>query len=76
MLLVLTTKIFQNFVQAGAKMNLARRIRRPVVEDEERLALPRFQNALVEVRVLPGNELFRLVLRQGSPSSESRFSAG
>jgi hypothetical protein len=47
-------------------MNRARRIGRPVMQDERGLACARCQNALVKLRFLPGRKLFWFIL--GKPS--------
>src|SRR5579859_3402863 len=57
-------EVFQDFVETGAKMNGSRRIRRTIVENEERLSLACGEDGFVKIRVLPGGKLFRLVLRQ------------
>ena len=56
--------VLQNFVQTGAEMDRACGIRRPVVQDEQRLTLTRLKDAFVKMRFLPGGELFRLILRK------------
>ena len=57
-------EVLEDFVQPGAEMNFAGGIGRPIVQHEQRLAFPRFQDALVDVAGIPGFELFWLVLRQ------------
>src|SRR5262249_33078141 len=57
-------QVLENFVQAGAKMNGARGIRRAVMEDKQRLAGAGSQNLLVKIGRLPGLELLGLVLRE------------
>ena len=67
--------VFQNLVQAGAEMDFARGIRRPVVQDEKRRFRARFQNAVIEPHLLPGSQLRGFALRQAWPSSGNQFSA-
>ncbi len=43
------------------------------MQDKQRLALADFQNALVEIGLLPGGELLRLVLRQASLHGKVRL---
>ncbi len=45
-------------------MDGARGIRRAIVEDEQGFALASGEDGFVKIRVLPGSELFGLVLRQ------------
>ncbi len=57
-------EILEDFVEASAKMDFASGIWRAVVQDEERLAIARFQDAFVDVAAVPSLELLGLVLRQ------------
>jgi len=45
-------------------MDFAGGIRRPIVEDKQRLAFARVENALLNISSMPGLELPGLVLRQ------------
>ena len=56
--------VFHDFVQAGAQMDFARGIRRPIVQHKERRIRARFQNAVIETLRFPGSELLRLALGQ------------
>ena len=47
-------------------MNVARGIRRPIMQHEQRRARARFENLLVDARTLPFRKLLRLALRQTS----------
>ncbi len=66
----LDDQVLQDFVQAGAEMNFARGIRRPVVQHKQRQSFASLQNALVNVRRVPGFQLFRLVLRKAGLHGE------
>src|SRR5260221_13258464 len=57
-------KILEDFVEACAEVDRARGIRGTVVENEKGLALACGKNGFVKIPVLPGGELFWLVLRQ------------
>ena len=59
-----TIMSFRIFVQPGAQMDFAGGVGRAVVQDEERRAGARFQDAAVEPHLLPGGQLLRLALRQ------------
>ena len=69
----LDDQILEDFVQAGAKMNFARGIWRAVMQNKERLAFARFQNAFVNISTVPGFELLGLVLRQAGLHRKIRF---
>ena len=56
--------VLQHLIQPGAQVNLARGIRRSVVQHKKRCTRARFQNALVEARRFPRRQLLRLALRQ------------
>ncbi len=58
----LDDQIFQNLVESGAEVNGPGRIRRPVVEHEERQPLAAFENPPVDFVRIPGCQLLRLVL--------------
>ena len=60
----LDDQVFQRLIQPGAEMNGSRGIGRPIMEHKKRLALAGFQDTLVQVRLFPGGELLRLVLRK------------
>src|SRR5579859_5923048 len=57
-------EVFEDFIETGAEMDRARGIRRAIVKNEERLSLSCGENSFVKIGVLPGSELFGLVLRQ------------
>ena len=69
----LDNQIFEDFVQSGAEMDFPRRIRRPIMQHKEGLALTRFQDALVNIPRIPGFELLRLVLGQAGLHREVRL---
>ena len=56
--------VLQGLVQSRAKMDFARWIRRAIVQDEQRLAGARFEDAVVKTHLLPGGKLLRLALRE------------
>ena len=56
--------VFQDLVEAGAEVNFARRIRRAVVQDEERRSGARIEDAVIEPHLFPGGQLHGLALRQ------------
>jgi len=57
-------EILEDLVEASAKMDFASGIWRAVVQDEERLAIARFEDAFVDVAAVPSLELLGLVLKQ------------
>ena len=69
----LNDKILENFVEAGAEMDLSGGVRRAGVQNKERLAFARFQDTFVDVSVVPGFELPGLILRQAGFHREVRF---
>jgi hypothetical protein len=66
-------QIFQDLVETGAEVNRSRGVRWPVMQYEKRFTLACIQNLLVEIRRLPGFELFRFVLWQPCLHREVRF---
>src|ERR1043166_976247 len=68
----LDDQVLQDFVQAGAKMNRAGRVRRTVMQYKEWLTSPCVQNLLIEIGFLPSLELFRLI--QGEACLHREFS--
>src|SRR5579862_965799 len=65
--------VLENFVKPGAKMNRAGGIRRPIVQHEKRFPCASLKDALVNILLLPGFELLRLVLRQAGLHGEIGF---
>ena len=64
--------VFQNFIEAGAEVDRAGRIRRPVMQDVGGRSCARLLDAVIKFFLFPLRKLLRLVLRQAGLHGEGR----
>ena len=57
-------EVFQDFVETRAKVDGAGGIGRAIMQDKKRFTLACRENGFIKIGILPGDELFWLVLRQ------------
>jgi len=57
-------EIFEDFVEAGAQMDFAGGIGRPVMQNEQGLAFACFEDAVINIAPVPSFKLLGLILRQ------------